>query len=268
MEAHNTQNKNDYPEVIQGVGSNGLDYSKIRVSDFCYFLNDRVDLARNGSYFDGYDPDEFPESEMYEFLKFKTDNFDKIKFRLVINEIRLFTPLYFRVIDGEYIYSEDINNSIVIEWNTEMNLHCYINRTLELNEGLILECEQIKRFSELAEELYQSINDTSAPDTATTQQEYKFFDYLSCANKEAIIEKIRALDRSKPKKIYFILKALFDNGSLSLPDNETIYKAYFNEFGYHKSYDTMKRGLNGYDLNKQDKANAQKIENTINQLFD
>ena len=165
MEAHNTQNKNDYPEAIQAVGLNGLDYSKISVSDFCYFLNDRVDLARNESYFDGYDPDEFSGSEMYEFLKFKTDNFDKIKFQLVIDEIRLFTPLFYKIVDDDIINEESYN----LEWNTDDKLHDYIERTLELNDGLFLHCEQIKQFSLLAEELYQKIIDTSAPDTATIE---------------------------------------------------------------------------------------------------
>ena len=173
MEAHNTQHtKNTDPGVNPGVNpevSQAVDlarnYSKISVEDMCYFLNDRVDLARNESYFDGYDPDEFSGSEMYEFLKFKTDNFDIIKFQLVIDEIRLFTPLFYKIVDDDIINEESYNS----EWNTDDKLHDYIERTLELNDGLFLHCEQIKQFSLLAEELYQSINDTSAPDTATIE---------------------------------------------------------------------------------------------------
>lgn len=154
MEAHNTQHtKSTDPEVSQAVGLNGLDYSKINVEDMCYFLNDRVDLARNESYFDGYDPDEFPGSEMYEFLKFKTDNFDKIKFQLVIDEIRLFTPLFYKIVDDDIINEESYNS----EWNTDDKLHDYIERTLELNDGLFLHCEQIKQFSLLAEKIYNEL---------------------------------------------------------------------------------------------------------------
>ena len=47
MEAHEAQNKDVDPEVIQVVGLNKLDYSKISVSDFCYLLNDRTDLTSN-----------------------------------------------------------------------------------------------------------------------------------------------------------------------------------------------------------------------------
>lgn len=166
MEAHNTQhtkntdpgvNPGVNPGVSQAVGLNGLDYSKISVNDFCYFLNDRTDLTRNESYFDGYDPDEFSGSEMYEFLKFKTDNFDKIKFQLVIDEIRIFTPLFYKIVDDDIINEESYN----IEWNSDDKLHDYIERTLELNDGLFLHCEQIKQFSELAEKIYNELQGES-----------------------------------------------------------------------------------------------------------
>lgn len=158
MEARNTQHaENTDPGVSQVVGLNGLDYSKINVEDMCYFLNDRVDLARKESYFDGYDPDEFLGSEMYEFLKFKTDNFDKIKFQLVIDEIRLFTPLFYKIVDDDIINEECYN----LEWNSDDKLHDYIERTLELNDGLFLHCEQIKQFSLLAEKIYNELQGES-----------------------------------------------------------------------------------------------------------
>ena len=81
MEAHNTQ-KNDpevNPEVNQAVGLNGLDYSKISVNDFCYFLNSRTDLTSN-DYLKGVSLYDFQNVEMYNFIKFKTDNFDKYKY--------------------------------------------------------------------------------------------------------------------------------------------------------------------------------------------
>lgn len=93
-----------------------------------------------------------------------------------------------------------------------------------------------------------------------------FSDYLISNNKEDIIKKIKSLDRSKPKAIYIVLKALFDNGNLIMSENEKVYYAYYNEFGYHKSYETLKRGLNNYDFQKIDKKNEQRISNMFDYL--
>lgn len=93
-----------------------------------------------------------------------------------------------------------------------------------------------------------------------------FAKYLNIENKESLIEKIRLLDRSTPKKIFIILKALFDNGVLLSSDNNTIYEAYYNEFGYSKSFDTFTRSLNYYDFNHVDKKLIQSIENMQNNL--
>ncbi len=94
-----------------------------------------------------------------------------------------------------------------------------------------------------------------------------FANYLSFNNKKQLIDKIKKADRSTPKKIYIILKALFDNGILLLSDNETVYKAYYNEFSYQKSYETLKRGLNNYDFKKTDKINQQNISNMYDYLI-
>ncbi len=99
------------------------------------------------------------------------------------------------------------------------------------------------------------------------EPEKTFANYLTFNNKKQLIDKIRESDRSTPKKIYIILKALFDNGILLLSDNETVYTAYFNEFSYHKSYETLKRGLNNYDLKKPDKINQQNISNMYDYLI-
>ena len=211
MEAHNTHNthntqKNE-PEVSQAVDL-ARNYSKISVEDMCYFLNDRVDLARNESYFDGYDPDEFSGSEMYEFLKFKTDNFDIIKFQLVIDEIRLFTPLFYKIVDDDIINEESYN----LEWNTDDKLHDYIERILELNDGLFLHCEQIKQFSLLAEKIYnelQKVDDQAinklkkVDDQATT---------LKAVTKDKHIVRM--------KMIYTYLK---DNKYIDCPENDFLY---------------------------------------------
>lgn len=210
MEARNTQHtKSTDPGVSQGVGLNGLDYSKINVQDMCYFLNDRVDLARKESYFDGYDPDEFPGSEMYEFLKFKTDNFDKIKFQLVIDEIRLFTPLFYKIVDDDIINEECYN----LEWNTDDKLHDYIERILELNDGLFLHCEQIKQFSLLAEKIYNELQGGSnAPAIEELQKVDDQATTLKAVTKDKHIVRMRM--------IYTYLK---DKKYIDCPENDFLY---------------------------------------------
>jgi len=96
--------------------------------------------------------------------------------------------------------------------------------------------------------------------------EHVFSDYLTFKDKSGLIEKIRNADLSKPRYIYFILRALFDNGHLVMNDNETIYEMFYAEFGYHKSYDSLKRGLNNYTFEKPDTENQQKIDNMYEHL--
>lgn len=268
MEAHEAQNKDVDPEVIQVVGLNKLDYSKISVSDFCYLLNDRTDLTSNEN-LKGVRPYEFQNVEMYDFIKFKTDNFDKYKFSLLIDDIRSYIPIFDQCFEGKIYEDKHVGfeTSDGDLYSPEIKLHEFISKVYVLRSGYFLHGSQFHliRFSEMAEELYQSISDTSEINKEK-KKEYSFSDYLSCENKEAIIEKIRALDRSKPKKIYLILKALKNNRLLLWSDNETIYKAYYNEFDYHKGYDTMKRGLNNYEWKRVDGINENKFEAIIKQL--
>ena len=93
-----------------------------------------------------------------------------------------------------------------------------------------------------------------------------FAEYLTFEDKSGLIEKIKAADRSTPKNIYIILKALFDNGILVMNNNETIYEMFYAEFGYHKSYDSLKTGLNYYTFEKPDTKNEQKIINMYEHL--
>ena len=267
MEAHEAQNKDVDPEVIQVVGLNKLDYSKIRVSDFCYLLNDRTDLTSN-EYLKGVRPYEFQNVEMYDFIKFKTDNFDKYKFSLLIDDIRSFIPIF------DAYFENDLVENVRVGFETsdgdlyspEIKLHEFIRKVYVLRSGYFLHGSQfhLTRFSELAEELYQKIIDTPAKEQQ--EKEYNFADYLICENKENVIKKIRELDRSTPKKIYFILRALKNNRLLVWSDNETIYKAYYNEFSYHKSFDTLKRGLNNYEWKRVDSINENNFEAIMKQL--
>lgn len=108
-----------------------------------------------------------------------------------------------------------------------------------------------------------NVADNEAPEADNIKS---FADYLTYDDKNKLIEKIREADRNTPKSIYFILKALFDNGHLTINNNETIYKAYHAEFGYHRDYETLKRGLNYYDIDKPDTKNQQKIGNMYEYL--
>lgn len=108
--------------------------------------------------------------------------------------------------------------------------------------------------------------DEAPEDETEADNKKSFADYLTCDDKDKMIEKIRKADRDTPKSIYIILKALFDNGLLTISNNETIYKAYHAEFGYHKDYETLKRGLNYYDIDKSDTKNQQKIGNMYEHL--
>ena len=87
-----------------------------------------------------------------------------------------------------------------------------------------------------------------------------FADYITSKNKDDIIEKIRNSDRNKPVEIFIILKALIDGGVLLFSNNETMYKAYYNQFGYHKEFDTLKRGLNSHNWVSVESKYIEKIE--------
>ena len=201
----------------------------------------------------------------------------------------------FRIINLDLIeWTDDVSREItqmfVDQANSQENSLSFLERLKRMFEAERLAIEKkigsdefdrdkqiifgVKFHSDYQSGLNESRKFANCIDQAINQlkkgkkNEYSFSDYLSCENKEAVIEKIRALDHNTPKKIYIILKALFDHGSLLLSDNETIYKAYFEEFSYHLSYDTMKKGLNSYYLDKTDKTNSSKIENMINHLFD
>ena len=99
-------------------------------------------------------------------------------------------------------------------------------------------------------------------DFITKQKDFSFSDLLLCDTdkKKSVIEKIKQSEKNTPKKIYIILKSLSDGGLLSISTLETVYRAYFNEFGYNKNYDTLKRGLNQYDWTRTDKKHISSID--------
>lgn len=139
-----------------------MEYSKITVIDMCEFLNGGVDLLGiTKKHFKGFDHHSFLKTQMYDFLKFKSDNFDKYKFQLVFDEISEFVFSYM----GFYRLVR-VNNEFVFEWArdieqdndfTDKEPLKFIFRTIELNEGLRVKSQRIIEFIEIAENLYQSI---------------------------------------------------------------------------------------------------------------
>lgn len=158
--------------------NNLLDYSKFAVIDFCYFLNGKADLITN-NYLKKFNPYNFSKVEMYEYLKFKTDNFDKIKFQLVFGEISEyvfgFMGFYkLKKVDGEFInvYEKCYEEDYVF---TDKEPYEYICKTLELNKGLTVNCQQVVVFIELAENLYQTICEPAPGNTLEGTPEQKPF---------------------------------------------------------------------------------------------
>ena len=152
--------------------NNFLDYSKFNVIDFCYFLNGKADLTSN-KYLKGFNPRMFSKVEMYEYIKFKTDNFDKIKFQLVFGEISEFVFAYMGFykltkVDGEFInvYEKDYEEDYDF---TDKEPYEYICKTLELNKGLRVNCQQVVEFIELAENEYKRVFETTGTTGATTK---------------------------------------------------------------------------------------------------
>ena len=201
----------------------------------------------------------------------------------------------FRIIDLDLIeWTDDVSREItqmfVDQANSQENSLSFLERLKRMFEAERLAIEKkigsddfdrdkqiifgVKFYSDYQSGLNESRKFANCIDQAINQlkkgkkNEYSFSDYLSCENKEAVIEKIRALDHNTPKKIYIILRTLKESGFLTWSDNETIYRAYFKEFGYHKDFDSMKRALNYYEWNRTDKNNAQSFENMTNQLLD
>ena len=147
------------------VKNNILDFSKFDVTDWLYFLNDKAGLTSN-NYIKNFNPLDYSKVEMYEYLKFKTDNFDKLKFQLVFDEICQFS---FEMDFSKKEYKE-IDYIIPFHKPTE-----FIRKTLELNKGLTVNCQQVVVFIELAENLYQTICEQAPGNTTEGTPEPKPF---------------------------------------------------------------------------------------------
>lgn len=157
--------------------STEIDFSKFDITDWLYFLNGKAELTSN-SYIKRFNPYNFSKVEMYEYLKFKTDNFDKLKFQLVFDEICGFT------FEMDFYRLVKKNGKLKIEWVPEFEVDYsidfhkpteFIRKTLELNKGLTVNNQQVVKFIELAENLYQTICEPSPGNTQEGTTEPKPF---------------------------------------------------------------------------------------------
>lgn len=156
-----------------------IDYSMFSLEDFCIFLKCGDDYSLNRYLSRNFTPFDISKVEMYEYLKFKTDNFDKLKFQLVFDEICQFSfeMDFYRLVktDGKFISKyeteyKEIDYIIPFHKPTE-----FIRKTLELNKGLTVNCQQVVVFIELAENLYQTICEQAPGNTTEGTPEQKPF---------------------------------------------------------------------------------------------
>jgi len=150
-----------------------LDYSKISVIDMCYFLNGKADLTSN-EYLKKFSPLLFSKVEMYEYIKFKTDNFDKNKFQLVFDEICDYCWVHM-----DFYRLEKVDGKFITSWGTDYQIDYsiesykpleFIKSTLSLNKGLIVNNNQIIDFIELAENLYKEYCKSTPNQQSQTKQ--------------------------------------------------------------------------------------------------
>ena len=93
---------------MKTTNTNLLDYSNIDILDMCYFLNYKAELNSN-EYLKKFNPLLISKVEMYEYIKFKTDNFILIKFNLVIDEIRSYVFDYMDFYKLEKVNGKFVN---------------------------------------------------------------------------------------------------------------------------------------------------------------
>ena len=173
--------------------NNLFDYSKFTVIDFCYFLNGKADLTSN-KYLKGFNPLILSKVEMYEYIKFKTDNFDKIKFQLVFDEIVSYCFEYMDFYRLEKVDGKFINKYVTdyeVDYNfTDKEPYEYICRTLELNKGLIVNCQQIIEFVKMAENEYNRVCKTTAttPEQNQVARQYQFTNDLTDEQRGKLFE--------------------------------------------------------------------------------
>lgn len=172
--------------------NNIMDFSKIDILDMCDFLNGKADLTTN-NYLKRFNPFDISKVEMYEYIKFKTDNFNKIKFQLVFDEISYysFNMDFYRLakVDGKIL------NKYVADYEVDYNFtgkepYEYICKTLELNKGLIVNCQQVIEFIKIAEELYQTVCEQAPGNTLEVPPKQKPFAGLLMELNDDQLEKL------------------------------------------------------------------------------
>jgi hypothetical protein len=185
------------------------------------------------------------QSNSFDHLKDRTQN-DYNKYLTALED----KQMIYWYDDKVEVNGKNLNDTIGQKHNIEN--HKLLRRRLKIEN-------EIKRLQD-RKKLFKNLFENFEP-KSESEKVFIFTDYLKSNDNNAIIEKIKGLPRSTPKDIFIILKSLIDNGFLLFSKNEDMYNAYYNEFGYHKAYNSLKRALNTYDWGKVAKKHLQKIEN-------
>lgn len=173
--------------------NNIMDFSKIDVIDMCYFLNGRADLSTN-NYLKKISPLLFSKVEMYEYIKSKSDDFDKFKFQLVFDEICEYCFVYmdfYRVVkvNGKFVTKNVVDYEVDYDIKFQ-NPTEHILKTLELNKGLSVYNQRIVEFIEIAEELYQTVCEQAPGNTLEVPPKQKPFAGLLMELNDDQLEKL------------------------------------------------------------------------------
>ena len=198
-----------------------IDYSMFSLNDFCIFLKCGDDYSLNRYLSRNFTPFDISEVEMYEYLKFKTDNFDNYKFKLVFTEI---SNLCFGWNDLYYV--ESINGEIVnryignLKINTDIDFfkpYSFLKSIFDIDKEKKKDFFMFTDFVKLAENLYQTICEQAPGNTMEgtpepkpfagllmelndnqLEQLYKFFDKETTDRQS--FDYIFGKDKEKPEK--------------------------------------------------------------------
>lgn len=156
-----------------------FDYSMFSLKDFCFFLKCGVDYSFNGYLSRNFTPFDISEVEMYEYLKFKTDNFDNYKFKLVFTEISNLCFGWNDLYNVESINGEIVNRYIGnLKINTDIDFfkpYSFLKSIFDIDKEKKKDFFMFTYFVKLAENLYQTICEQAPGNTMEGTPEPKPF---------------------------------------------------------------------------------------------
>lgn len=150
-----------------------MKYENLKLIDFCYYLYDYEDLETD-----------VLESEMYNYLKYITGNFDKTCFGYIISDLRtLGQKLEFYIQNPKFqegnfapkfldefikVSAESVNlyiNDVQFTFDSNLTFREKINLINESEFFVNFEfgIDRLLKFSDIAEFEYKKVNDTTSP---------------------------------------------------------------------------------------------------------